>query len=1252
MRHERIYNNESFSISPTTVFVFDPANSDFRIENLSIRAAPDNFDFVTDSFFSQLGDTIVLQNQIDPYNLGQQLLLSIPESSQRTYTLDNFNTDRAVAQTYTTGAVALVTSALPAMISVVESLKGAGIVQYSSGGVPIVYGTNGSDSTSYFDGALPSDATSFIAIGGQGVDHIDGRSGSDSLVGGADDDFLRGNAGNDFLDGAAGIDTAMFDDQDGGTIKLQAGGSAPSEPGLTPTDSAQYLVVGRGQETDVLHSIEKLVLSKGADTVIIEDGADLSGLREIDADVNPNGTKDVFNAENYNGKLSIDKRGHLIGNGIDIDIRNFEEIRLSALDDIDTIVTGSIKNVYTGGGNDEIKVSNTGVFVDLGDGNDVLESSGKGTVVHTGAGNDKIEASHNGQLLIEDASTSDRITYYGSILTGGVQWGTEGKYAYGSHGERYGRNAQGNLVIVDGQGNETFIPGFNFTTDASSNLTAGLFVIQVTYRIERSNQWTAGFETAASALTAMKKILQATTGKLRNGTDPLVLDLNGDGVNLSSMAGNIASFDVDKDGFAERLGWVRGGDGMLVRDLDGNGMIDDIGEMFGNDHTPGFTQLAGLDGNHDGKISTLDNGLADFNGDGTVDASDTFASLKVWIDANEDGKTDAGELKSLASLDIVSISTGSTATNTTDSGNIIAATGTFERGDGTTGTVGEVQFDTDNTHTTWLGDSSVSTEAAARPDLKGFGTLTDLHVAMTLDPDLIDTVDAALPSLNTLSLASLREAARPILYAWAGAVAVPAGTPGTETTQDFWFVGDVTRTGGIAYDFVVQKGTYAFDTGNGVENRPYYGYASGQPVYWPNSTTVNGHPTIAEVLASTPQQGSWTKLTAQDIAFLERYTGVELGFTISEHPSGDAIQVVANGLTASWNTLNRLAVRLAAQGPLASFFAGIAYDVANDTFRPTTDNQLVPMLEAIFHAAPATASGAQDFLAQWRDIINVVLPDFQRDNQGHQLTDAFLFQNLVGAYEDVPLAISLQQAASVFDIPVSEIKTGSGTILGDDGKTDLFYLDSTDQTLQGRSGSDSYVVGYNFGHDVIKDVFEGLGQNQEDSIWFAHLNVSDLTFTRDGVDLLITQNGTDNQIRVVDEFAGRRPGLVTAFQDFDKQIEIIKFADGTTWDQLDLAKAIGMPSYATDDRLIGTPDVDFLNGGAGTDYMSGGDAGDHYFFGQGYGHDTVEDREVWIWQASNDTCTSEPASPRMTLRSSAWASATIFRSRSTAPTTS
>jgi Ca2+-binding RTX toxin-like protein len=375
---------------------------------------------------------------------------------------------------------------------------------------------------------------------------------------------------------------------------------------------------------------------------------------------------------------------------------------------------------------------------------------------------------------------------------------------------------------------------------------------------------------------------------------------------------------------------------------------------------------------------------------------------------------------------------------------------------------------------------------------------------------------------------------------------------------------------------------------------------------------------MAQVLASTPEQGDWNTLEANDITFLERYFGSRIGLGLSVNPSSDAISAVSDGLTAAWNELNKLAVRVAAQGPLESFFAGVAYDVQSDVFRPTTNQQLVPMLEAIFNAAPSASADAADFIGRWKDIINVMLPDLHRDDFGRVVTNPYLFQNLVGAYENVPIAISLQAAASLFDIPTSIIKTGSGTIVGADNALDIFYLDSTDQVLVGRGGQDSYVVGYNFGQDVIRDVWEGYGDSQEDAIRFAHLNANELSFRRDGLDLVISQIGTDNEIRVVDEFAGRRPGLVTAFMDFDKSIEIITFADGTVWDKIDIARTVGMPSYPTNDTLIGTPDVDFLNGGIGTDFMSGGDGGDHYIFGRGDGHDTILEGQGWIWMETPD----------------------------------
>jgi hypothetical protein len=232
--------------------------------------------------------------------------------------------------------------------------------------------------------------------------------------------------------------------------------------------------------------------------------------------------------------------------------------------------------------------------INLGSGNNTVKGTGPGTIVKSGGGANKIEASHNGQMLFENASTADRITYYGSTLTGGVHWGgSESVYAYGIHGERYGRNQQGDLVILDASGNETFIPRFNFSTDGTS-LTAGLYVIDVHFEIRSGNIWTTAFEAAGIMLKALKQIGRALHGTPLHGTDPLVLDLDGNGIPLTGRESSGVVFDINNNQFATPVGWVDANDGILVRDLNGNGKIDNDTEVFGGPQTAGFAQLATL----------------------------------------------------------------------------------------------------------------------------------------------------------------------------------------------------------------------------------------------------------------------------------------------------------------------------------------------------------------------------------------------------------------------------------------------------------------------------------------------------------------------------------------------------------------------------------------------------------------------------------------------------------------------------------
>ncbi|MDR3411074.1 MAG: hypothetical protein P4L87_09060, partial [Formivibrio sp.] len=86
-------------------------------------------------------------------------------------------------------------------------------------------------------------------------------------------------------------------------------------------------------------------------------------------------------------------------------------------------------------------------------------------------------------------------------------------------------------------------------------------------------------------------------------------------------------------------------------------------------------------------------GELDSNHDGVINANDAaFADLSVWVDANSDGVSEAGEVKSLSSLGITQISLQTTATSTVDNGNIVGLTSSYETADGATHAAADVWF--------------------------------------------------------------------------------------------------------------------------------------------------------------------------------------------------------------------------------------------------------------------------------------------------------------------------------------------------------------------------------------------------------------------------------------------------------------------------------------------------------------------------------------------------------------------------------
>jgi hypothetical protein len=208
--------------------------------------------------------------------------------------------------------------------------------------------------------------------------------------------------------------------------------------------------------------------------------------------------------------------------------------------------------------------------------------------------------------------------------------------------------------------------------------------------------------------------------------DPLMLDLNGDGIKTISASSG-AFFDHDGDGFAEQTGWVDSNDGLLVMDRNGDGVINDGKELFGdqtvlsNGKTAanGFEALTDLDSNDDGKI------------DGNDEA---FSQLKVWKDSDADGYSLTEELHTLEELGITSINLSSTISNITDEGgNTQNRQGSFDYADGTSGQIAEYSVEegtTDTIPNDWV---DVPADIYELPDLRGYGTVYDLHQAMAMD---------------------------------------------------------------------------------------------------------------------------------------------------------------------------------------------------------------------------------------------------------------------------------------------------------------------------------------------------------------------------------------------------------------------------------------------------------------------------------------------------------------------------------------
>ena len=196
-------------------------------------------------------------------------------------------------------------------------------------------------------------------------------------------------------------------------------------------------------------------------------------------------------------------------------------------------------------------------------------------------------------------------------------------------------------------------------------------------------------------------------------------------------------------------------------DRNGDGTIDRGAELFGVDtvladgHTGanGFAALADLDANQDGVFNAADA---------------AYTQVRLWQDLNQDGLSQAGELKTLAEQGVSAINLAATAAGQgLAGGNTLQFAGTYVKSDGTTATAGALNL-ADNPFYREFGTAVPLTDAAAAlPDMQGSGAVRDLQEAASQDSGFAARVQGLMEA-GLQTRAQLMDQLDDVIDHWAG----------------------------------------------------------------------------------------------------------------------------------------------------------------------------------------------------------------------------------------------------------------------------------------------------------------------------------------------------------------------------------------------------------------------------------------------------------------------------------------------------
>jgi len=636
--------------------------------------------------------------------------------------------------------------------------------------------------------------------------------------------------------------------------------------------------------------------------------------------------------------------------------------------------------------------------------------------------------------------------------------------------------------------------------------------------------------------------------------DPLVLDLNGDGIVLLNANDVEVKFSLSHDDFAIKTSWLSADDGFLAWDINQDGVINNLGELFGDNNQSGYKALSLLDSNNDGIVSQLDT---------------QFSELLIWQDKNSDGISQADELVNLTTAGIASIGLASTFYDNTfdtieEDGEIVEI-GEFTYTDGTIGQTADINLYSQGSFSDYIGDYTLNEEVLAVANIKGYGTLADLHIAMSLD-DTLKTI--VLETINTSSLTSLVATFDDILATW--------GQTQEVTLEDL----DLADLASLNDQGVVE---FNFDA--------------------PDQDT-------SESITSESNSFNFgsTSFTVEQLAIIQAYGGQSLrdkfdpeNYHIDEKGNVNWFDLApASELTTSWNELNRnFLVKFAvANNLLTEQLPDVNYDITTDTFNfgeltylnitnlidntintIETSNNVDEINEQLIIATVLTehSSEALDYLATQ---LNETLINTPKLNE---ILSETLFPILgMGSTENDLLSGEAGEALFLMGNAGNDILLGNelnDQLFGGDGD-DFIGSDEGDDIIHGDAGNDHIESG--LGDDTV---FGGSG---DDIIWA--VSGDDVIYGDAGDDDIKSGAGDDTV------FGGSGNDSISAVLGNDTLYgnDGDDYLNGGDDDDLIYGGNNNDTVYGGtgDDIIYGDKDDDYLNGGDGNDSIEGGDGND------------------------------------------------------------